>query len=332
METIEFAFRNLAIGQPVSVRNLTVFPLTGAQDAGPASYWTLNEALAAGQARIREVSEGGSVPQLLLENFGQKPILVMDGEELVGAKQNRCANVTILAPAGQTLVIPVSCVEAGRWSYRGADFGVSEQAQFVRGRARKTAAVNVRMRASGVRDADQGEVWEEIAAKSVRMCVESPTVAMADIYDQHRTSMQDYVKAISAAPGQVGAIFAIGPAVAGLDLFDVAGTFRAMLPKLVRSYAIDALEARGEQHSTASAETAQAFMAAVSAARVESYPGVGLGTEVRLTGAGLVAGGLAHEGKLIHLAAFSLPADETRQAGHDEVLMASATRRRRMMH
>jgi hypothetical protein len=43
---------------------------------------------------------------------------LLDGEELIGAKQNRALNLTILAPAKQVIVIPVSCVEAGRWHLR----------------------------------------------------------------------------------------------------------------------------------------------------------------------------------------------------------------------
>jgi hypothetical protein len=332
METIAYTLRNLTLGGPVRHRNLAVFPLIGAEIDQPPDYRTLREAVAAGEARIREVTEGGLVPQLLLENFGQKPILIMDGEELIGAKQNRCANVTILAPGGQTLVIPVSCVEAGRWSYRTADFEVSDRAQFVSGRARKTARVTASLREAGERDADQGEVWAEIARKSERMAVGSSTAAMADIYEQYRGGMEGYVNAVTAKPGQVGALFAIGPALVGLDLFDAAGTFREMLPKLVRSYAIDALEEHGGAADvTATETTARAFLAAVAAARVESYPGVGLGTEVRLSAAGVVAGGLAYEGRIIHLAAFALLADVSMQPANDDLFMAPATRRRRMM-
>jgi hypothetical protein len=79
------------------------------------SYQTLREALAAGTLRVTEVSEGGSVPRLSAVNDGDKAVLILDGEELVGAKQNRIANLTILVPAKRTIPIPVSCVEAGRW-------------------------------------------------------------------------------------------------------------------------------------------------------------------------------------------------------------------------
>jgi hypothetical protein len=62
----------------------------------------------ASPARVTELGAGGSVPELRFENLGEKPVLLLDGEELVGAKQNRALNLTILAPAKQVIVIPVS--------------------------------------------------------------------------------------------------------------------------------------------------------------------------------------------------------------------------------
>jgi len=49
-------------------------------------------------------------------------ILILDGEELVGAKQNRVVNTTLLIAAASSTVIPVSCVEQGRWDYDSPDF------------------------------------------------------------------------------------------------------------------------------------------------------------------------------------------------------------------
>jgi hypothetical protein len=68
----------------------------------------------AGEAvTIEEVSEGGDVPTVLL----------LDGEELIGAKQNRVLNTTVLVAAHSRLTIPVSCVEQDRWAYKTARTG-----------------------------------------------------------------------------------------------------------------------------------------------------------------------------------------------------------------
>jgi hypothetical protein len=49
------------------------------------------------------------------------------GEELVGSKQNRIVNTTMLIQAKSTPVIPVSCVEQGRWNYRSPRFSSEER-------------------------------------------------------------------------------------------------------------------------------------------------------------------------------------------------------------
>jgi hypothetical protein len=66
--------------------------------------------------RRGEVSRGGSVPELKVVNKSDRMLLILDGEGLVGAKQNRIVNTTILIAGNTTTVIPVSCVEQGRWS------------------------------------------------------------------------------------------------------------------------------------------------------------------------------------------------------------------------
>ena len=73
-------------------------------------------------AGLEEVSEGGSVPQLLVENRGNNRVLFLEGEELVGAKQNRILNTSILVPAKSKIKVPVSCVEQGRWRYTSKHF------------------------------------------------------------------------------------------------------------------------------------------------------------------------------------------------------------------
>ena len=139
MSIIAATLEALELGEPTVHRNLAVFPLLGGRGGRPP-YDTLKEALDAGTVTVAEVSEGGSVPRLALENRGERPVLVIDGEELVGAKQNRVLNLTILAPAGKSIVIPVSCVEQGRWSYRSRHFEDHGRILFSKARAAKSRA------------------------------------------------------------------------------------------------------------------------------------------------------------------------------------------------
>ena len=121
MNTVEQALSGLLVGEPLIHEGLTMHPLIRASLLSK-DYLTLDEALKAKVARVTEVSEDGSVPQLLFRNQGEQAVFLLDGEELVGAKQNRVLNITILAPAGKDTVIPVSCVEAGRWNHSKSDF------------------------------------------------------------------------------------------------------------------------------------------------------------------------------------------------------------------
>ena len=102
------------LGDPVTYRGIVVTPVFPALDPR-ASYITLDEALPRGLV-ITETSDAGSVPELAVVNPLADNVLLYDGEELVGAKQNRILNVSVLVGAGAKLPIPVSCVEQGRWA------------------------------------------------------------------------------------------------------------------------------------------------------------------------------------------------------------------------
>ncbi|MGH7847928.1 MAG: ARPP-1 family domain-containing protein [Candidatus Binatia bacterium] len=248
-KTIEDALSHVQLGTETTFGNMTIFPLLDG-NSGSAGYLALDEALARGFVQITEVSVEGSVPDLKLENESDEPVLLLDGEELIGAKQNRILNLTILAPAKRTIVIPVSCVEAGRWSRRSVKFTASSHAYFARGRAMKMAQVSESLVKSGRPRSDQHAVWADIAAKAAYLKAESPTAAMFAIYDRHAKPIDDYVAAFPAIDRQVGAAFAVNGEVIGFDLFDSPATLKKLLSKLVRSYALDAIESAEEKSAS----------------------------------------------------------------------------------
>jgi len=100
---------------PVTHGSLTAVPLL-APNLDDADWLTLDEA--GDRVTVTEVSEAGSVPFLKVANGADQPLLLLDGEELIGAKQNRILNTTVLVAAHTEVTIPVSCVEQGRWAYR----------------------------------------------------------------------------------------------------------------------------------------------------------------------------------------------------------------------
>ena len=118
--------KNSILGDPVTVHGLGIIPLLADTALDLPAIDLLEQALDDGTFRITEVSEGGSVPFLRAENNGSKPVLILDGEELVGGKQNRIVNTTIIILPGKVMDIPVSCMEAGRWNRRREDFTSGE--------------------------------------------------------------------------------------------------------------------------------------------------------------------------------------------------------------
>jgi hypothetical protein len=208
MRTISRFLSSVELGNPVHVKNLSMFPLLAGGDQAPG-YLTLDEALAHGWTKVTEVSEGGSVPTLRVTNAGAKPVLIMDGEELVGAKQNRIVNLTILVAAQSTVEIPVSCVEAGRWGGRSRQFAAAPRAHYAAARAQKLAHVNRCMHLDGSRHADQGAIWQDIAAKSARFNAVSETSAMDSMYEAAGASLAEFEDALQPVERQAGAMFAI---------------------------------------------------------------------------------------------------------------------------
>ncbi len=300
------AITSLELGEPAAHRGLTVVPLTSGLTSS-LRYMLLEEGLRRDLVTIREVSEGGSVPELAVENRASRPVLIVDGEELVGAKQNRVANLTMLIPAKGTTIIPVSCVEAGRWSYSKRDFGVTDRVQNARGRAEKLGSVRQALRYSGSRRSDQGQVWDSIAEEAAALDAESPTSAMSEMFERHRETLDDYVGLVEAAPDQVGAVFIAGGRRCGLDLFDQPATFAAFLPKLVRSYAIDVVGRSARQGDPSPDHDAPAFIRQIQAGSFDDHPAVGLGRDVGVAGEGVVAGALVADDTVVHLTAFAEP-------------------------
>ena len=212
---ISSLLETLEVGEPLSHGALTVIPLLAPKEVEP-DWLTLAEAGAA--VTITEVSADGEVPTLSLVNDADRPVLLLDGEELIGAKQNRILNTTVLVAAHAVLRIPVSCVEQGRWSYRGKRFDSSDASLFASARARKAACVSTSLRESGVHLSDQGEIWRDVAGKVSEHRVKSPTGAMRDFYDRYAGDLAQARRALAPRPGQIGALVAVAGKWVGMDL------------------------------------------------------------------------------------------------------------------
>ena len=109
----------ISVGEPLCFEQFALYPLWR-KAAAPFPCITLDEAMAKGSFQVKEV-DGGTVPLLLVVNGTSERVFLLDGEELVGAKQNRILNLSLLVERSSELKVPVSCVEQGRWSFTDAN-------------------------------------------------------------------------------------------------------------------------------------------------------------------------------------------------------------------
>lgn len=240
MRLIETTINRLTVRPAVRAESLWMYPLIDL-DQRENGFDLAGDAFVNGMLEVTEVSESGAVPTLRVTNSGPRPVLLIDGEELIGAKQNRVLNATVLVQAKATIDVPVSCVEAGRWGYRSRKFRAADWIMYSEGRARKMRNVHESLKRDS-RRGDQGDVWDNISAKSVRMGAESPTSAQEAMYVKYRRRLDEDVDTLKTFEGQVGAVFAIHGRITGHELLGNSKAFRAVYPKIVRSYAIDALD------------------------------------------------------------------------------------------
>jgi hypothetical protein len=316
-------------GMAVTWEDFTVIPLLGTSTSEP-DYDTLDAALARGTLRITEVTESGHAPEIRVRNDGQRPVLIIDGEELVGAKQNRTVNLTILVAAKSDVVIPVTCVEAGRWRESSRRFAASPRTHFAAGRAAKSAQLSASLLHEGVARADQSEVWAQIADKFERLQARSDTGAMADIFEVRTDAIESFVRGLPVAKDQVGAVFCLNDEPMGVDLFDSPRTFSALISKIVRGYALDAIDLRANGVTRASSPPprdrdvrtrAKELMRHVLEAPRTSFSAPGLGEAWRLFTPEISGGGLSAGGNLVHMSAFRRQSsrEHNRQGGDASV-------------
>ena len=315
------------VGKVQSYRNLAVFPLVS-NYALDLDYLTLDDALDGDAIDVVELDQDGSVPELKVVNKSDTMILILDGEELVGAKQNRIVNTTILIAGKDTVVIPVSCVEQGRWSYDSKKFSSQKRVMSPRMRADKSSQVRYSLEMCDNFNADQSAIWSDISAKALRMDAESPSSAMSEIYKKKDRSIKDYTNHFNLIGSQVGAVFMINGQVVGMDCFGKPETFEKVFEKLVESYALDAIDTpESEQDSKVERDQAAKFVHSPTTCRIKPHPSVGLGTDCRLESNSVTGFALAHDDQILHLSAFSKTGTNSKEKSFARMIRSSHRRR-----
>jgi len=197
----------------------------------------------------------------------------------------------------------VSCVEQGRWrhtSRRFASGGYSPSSL----RARKSRDVTASLRQRGRAESDQGEVWENVASCISEAGAAAPTMAMRDVVEQRRDSLDAYVNALPYPEGACGVIVAISGAFAAVDAFDRPGTLERIWPRLVIGYALDALGDPKGRSPTFSQRAAGVLLEHIGEIECTPCPNVGLGKDWRFEAEDIVGQALMSSRVCVHLCAF----------------------------
>ncbi len=294
---------NLHLGDPQAHGALTLVPLLAEHEAR-VDYLLLDEAIEQGLVDLTEVSDEGSVNHLKVVNRGSSKLLILDGEELVGAKQNRIANASYVVSEQSETVIPVSCIEAGRWRYASGSLSTTDSVYAAGARRAKQTDVTRSLRTTREFRSDQSAVWSTVSGYLTSTGTVSATSSYTESEASRREELDGYASAFESVPGQVGAIVLIDDRLAGMDVFGKEATWRSLSGKLLRSYAMDAVTRVERPPRDAEAQEPAAFLEAVSKAATESFDSAGEGLDVRLESPGVQGSALTFEEDVLHLTAF----------------------------
>lgn len=231
-------------------------------------------------------------------------------------------NTSILLGERDELTIPVSCTEQGRWHYTSSAFQKSATVLERKARARKSSSVHCSLEGAEGHKSNQGEVWDSISEVSLKACVESPTLAMKDVYENRENDLREAMQQFASAPDQMGMIVEIDGKVVGLDWLSQPHAYAELHDKLVKSYALDPL-LEPAKPSKPSKPKAKRFLEAILRAKGNEFESPGRGSDIRFKARQLAGSALVEDGHAIHVAFFKL---EPASAGVHQ--MASLRQRR----
>jgi len=290
------------LGKVQEFGGMSVIPIYTAGDSH--DYLTLKEAMEAHLITITELDQQGMVPELKVINQADIPVLILDGEEVAGAKQNRVLNTTILLKEKSETVIPVSCTEQGRWRYTSNKFRDSGVVAAHRIRRSNLETVHQSLRVSGEYRSDQRAVWNAIEDLSDEAQVKSETRAMRDVYQDRMQDLNEYLESFPSSPGQKGLLVVMDGEVVGMDLVSSSQAYSLLHEKLVKSYSMEAILREGDSSEGVSG-LVESFLEDVKASNEEKHPSVGYGVDHRFEGPHTVGSSLVYKDQVVHAAFFS---------------------------
>lgn len=222
------------LSEPVYLRNLMITPVRG-PDADGTAVMTIEDALAAGRTRIDE-REIPDINTVIIDHQADRPLLMLDGEEITGSLQNRIVASTQLIEAGRRSEVPVLCAEEQRWEGLGG---------FRTGVCSYPAVRSILADRRPSLEQTQQAIWREVQRKLTVTRTTSATSSMHDIYDRLDDEIDRYLEGFESLDHDtLGFVASAGNQVLGADIFLSHGLYLTFERKILRAYALDALEHR----------------------------------------------------------------------------------------
>jgi len=283
------------LGEPVPGLPIALVPLLA---DGELNVDLLPEAMAAGRATVTEVGQARDVNAVRLRHAGASPLLLLHGEEVVGAKQNRMFNASFLISPGSEVTLPVSCLERGRWAYRSSQFTASGSTAVSRTRSSSLDRVARSVTSRGSYDADQSRVWDDVDTYLSQSRTSSRTSSHSDGVRSRMAAVERALAIIQPAPQWSGFAFVLDGRIIGLDLFGSPAIFARAWREIAVGVLADALE--GPVSVGDPSAHVAAALAVIGKTPVFRHRGTGMGETLHGSGP-LSVGAVVDGGRLYHL-------------------------------
>lgn len=296
--------------EPQSYNGLVIVPLTS-DFIRDKTYLLLEEALETGKFQVKEVSESGTVSELKVINKLDREVLLLEGDILVGAKQNRTVNTTIIVGRGKELIIPVSCVEEGRWSYKSVLFRTSDFVLDADLRKEKVKTVTESLKRKKIFKSDQHLLWQKIKEKMLFCECHSLTDDLEELYKKESSKIDEELKLFKIVEGQTGFAVFIQDVLVSLEMFGVRGILEKKFNKLIKSYLMEARSGETSKRRKSLREVnyeekIQDILKLVKSSKKEIHKSVGEGYDIRFDEKFVTGFAVEHNGKIVHLVGFTV--------------------------
>jgi hypothetical protein len=287
-------YARLSVGEAAVYGNLAFYPVYlpgGGEKLG--DVLTMAEAVEAGKFKIAELEEGASVNTLEVRNDTAKYVILLAGEMVRGAKQDRIISFDVVIPPRGKVGVDAFCVEAGRWTEVSKHFKYEKE----------IAPASIRSAAQGKQD--QNRVWAEVSKVNAERGAVTGTDALTASYDdaEFRADVKKYEKALKGLAKNkevVGVIVVAEGKVKAGDVFANHDLFAAVWPRLLTSYAMDAALA-GELGAVPAASAIESYLAQLEDAERERTYADELQNRSSLSAGEMAAYELEYKGKKVHL-------------------------------